>query len=182
MKKIISLALALSTFAVAFAQPTKKSVNPYEQEYQERIKQKEIDGIYIPKDLNDAFTQLDQLIDDADKDKTRSVEEELAVKKLFPTLGRWMWVNWHFMEGSRLSAYLASYGLKSPEDMSSFLIRSYHRYLNKKDLDIKGQMAVFKAKYEQKKQDKMARIQQQLRKETGDTNLVVKPVEQKKPK
>lgn len=182
MKKIISFALLFAISANSFAQPTKNETNPYEQEYQQRIKQKEIDGVYIPKDLNDAFAQLDQLIDDADKDKTRSVEEELAVKKLLPTLGRWMWVNWHFMEGSRLSAYLASYGLKSPEDMSSFLIRSYHRYLNKKDIDIKGQMAVFKAKYEQKKQDKMARIQEQLRKETGDTNIIVKPVDKKKTK
>lgn len=125
----------------------------YEAVYQKRIQQEEIDGVYIPRDLVDAFTQLNQLIDEESKRKFRSVDEEEAARKLHFSLGRWITHNWGFYEGSRLSHYIRKIGIYHPEDMARFIIISYHRYLNKKDLDIKGQLSYYQEKQERQRQE-----------------------------
>lgn len=108
-----------------------------EKKYKQRIRQSFIHGVYIPKDLADAFQQLNKLIDKASKKKFKEVPEEIAVKKLHFSLGRWMIYNWGFYEGSRLSYSLRKIGVSHPDDMARFVIMTYHRYLNKEDLNVK---------------------------------------------
>jgi len=54
-------------------------------------------------------------------------------------LGRWMSYNWNFELGSRFSHYLTiNMNLIYTDDMIDFMLRVYHRYLNKKPLDAKN--------------------------------------------
>jgi hypothetical protein len=106
----------------------------YESEYQTRITKTHINGRYIPKDIEDAMIELDRLIDEPSKQKLKSVPEEVAVRRIHFTFGRWMILNWGFYEGSRLSHYLKSKGVTYPDDMASALIAWYHRKLNGKPL------------------------------------------------
>jgi hypothetical protein len=135
--------------AVAQVQPEPAPANSreeYERNYQFRIKQTTLLGQYIPKDMFDAFRELDKLTDSESKAKFKSMNEADAEQKLLGRFGRWMIMNWGFYEGSRLSHVLKSSGVYHPDDMASFLIITYHRNLNKKELGIKELIIGYKDK------------------------------------
>jgi hypothetical protein len=145
----------LSTFFVfytlrVFCQTT----DPYEEKYQWRIQQEVLYGVYIPKDVNDALLQLNKLIDKESKAKFKAMDEEQAVHKLFFSLGRWMTHNWSLYDGSRLSVHLQNMGIHHPDDMCMFLIRVYHRSLNKKELGIKELLEDIAAQEEARKAER----------------------------
>lgn len=153
-------ALLLLLFAAtmpAFAQLAKPAETEaeFEKNYQWRIKQERLDGIYIPKDLVNAFEELNRLIEPSAKATFKSATEDEVVHKLFFSLGRWISQKWGFYEGSRLSHYLKSLGVSYPEDMSQVVIVSYHRYLNKKPLEIKVQIEAIKEKRQQENEERM---------------------------
>lgn len=134
------LIIIFSSFAmVMFAQtrPKKKQIS-HEERYQKRIKQERLDGVYIPKDLPDAFIQFNKLIEKETQDKFKAVPEEIAIGKLLHMgFGRWISYNYGFREGSRFSIYLNNLGIHHPEDMTRFVMTTYHRNLNKAKLDVK---------------------------------------------
>ena len=136
---VLAAILGLQVFAVAQTAPA-SSEDEYEKEYQKRLQKEYLFGVYIPKDLTDAFIQLNKLIDDESKAKFKSLDEADAVKRLHFSFGRWMTYNWSFYEGSRFSAYLKKLGIHHPEDMATFVMISYHRNLNRKSLDVKQQI------------------------------------------
>lgn len=142
--KFFSLVFLVCLAWPAFAQQKPPTTEEeYEKAFEWRIRQDMLNGVYIPKDLGEVFTELNRLINADSKQKFKSAAEEVAARKLHFSLGRWMIVNWGFYEGSRLSEYLRKSGLTYPDDMARFLIISYHRYLNKKDLQVKEQIAAF---------------------------------------
>lgn len=127
----------------------------FEAAYQKRIQKETLDGVYIPKDLKDAFIQLNKLIDDDSKAKFKKMPEAAVAKKLFFSFGRWITYNWGFYGGSRLSNYLRTLGIYFPEDMASFVMIAYHRNLNREKLDIKGLVEYFETK---RKKENEARL------------------------
>ena len=130
----------------------------YDSLYEIRIQKDELDGVYIPADLEDAFAELQRLSSPADLEKFRMASEETVRDKLHFGLGRWMIHNWGFYGGSRLSHYLKELGLEHPDDMGKFLLVSFHRHLNGKPLEIEEQVAYY---YELREQERLARQQQQ---------------------
>ena len=133
-KILLITCFSIMAFAGFAQKEPPETLDEYKKEYNERIKKDNLAGIYIPKDLNDAFVELNKKIADKDKDKFKSLSEDEAAHKLFFSLGRWIVVNWGFDGGSRLSHSFKGLGLFHPEDMSTFIIRAYHRKLNNKDL------------------------------------------------
>ena len=124
----------------------------FKKNYQQRIRKESINGVYIPKDVPDAFVQLNELIDEDSKQKFRKVHEDTAVTKLHFSLGRWIIRNWGFYEGSRLSHYLrTNLDIYHPEDMARFLIITYHRNLNRKPLNVKELVEKIHQKQEQER-------------------------------
>lgn len=123
----------LLILAVAFTVAVKGQDTTYQQqyemEYQKRIRLERINGRYIPKDLNDAMTQLDRLVDAEGKARFKSQPEEIAVRRIHFSFGKWMIVNWGFYEGSRLSHFLKSKGVSYPDDMATVLMTCFHRHL-----------------------------------------------------
>lgn len=109
----------------------------YEKRYQRRIQQEQLYGVYIPRDIGDAFNELNKKIDAPSKAKFKALNEDAAVRKLYFSFGRWLSHNWSFYEGSRFSHYLRELGLTHPDDMIEFVIITYHRSLHKKPLDVK---------------------------------------------
>ena len=125
--------------------------------YAIRIELEEIDGVYIPEDIEDAFSELTRLSSGADLEKFRSAPEEVVRDKLHFGLGRWMIHNWGFYQGSRMSHYLKGLGLEHPDDMAKFLVVSYHRHLNEEPLGIEEQVAFYR---EFREQERLKREQQ----------------------
>lgn len=129
----LGIILLLMSFASSvLAQPA--SQKP-EDIYNWRVQQEELNGVYIPKDLAECFTELDKKISKMSKVKFKDMDENTAMEKLHYSLGRWIWYNWGFYEGSRLSVYMNKVGVHDPEDMASFIIVAYHRHLNSQPLE-----------------------------------------------
>lgn len=111
------------------------SEEEYEKQYQRNILKTQINGVYIPQDLTDAFKTILELSTPEALNKFKMGEEAVVVNKLKLGIGRWMILNWNFYEGSRFSHLLKEKGLLHPEDMSSFMITTLHRHLNESDLN-----------------------------------------------
>ena len=133
LRKLLIVIISL-TASHLFSQDTTYQ-EKYELEYQQRIKLQKINGRYIPKDLNDAMTQLDELVDAEGQAKFKAQPEDIAVRRIHFSFGKWLIVNWGFYEGSRLSHYLRSHGITYPDDMATTLMTCFHRHLNGKALE-----------------------------------------------
>ncbi len=121
----------------ADAQPP-ESGSEYLKQYERRIRKEMLNDVYIPKDLTDTFKELTRLTDKEARMKFMNQEEDVVVKKLYFSLGRWIIHNWGFYGGSRLSHFLKTkLGVSHPEDQAVFIIRTYHRSLNKNELGVK---------------------------------------------
>lgn len=142
MRQILFLLLFIPLLSVDLgAQKPPETASEYEKAYQRRIRRELINGVYIPKDIGDAFTELNRLTDKESRAKFKGIPETLAAQKLHFSLGRWMIVNWGFYEGSRLTVWLNQVGLFHPDDMARFIIITYHRNLQRNPLEVKTLVA-----------------------------------------
>ncbi len=142
-QRLLHLALLLFSSSLLAQEKPPASEKEYEEALEWRTRQEILNGVYIPKDLGEVFAQLNRLIDGQSRQRFKNVPEDMAAKKLHFSLGRWMIHNWGFYGGSRLSVYLQKIGLTYPDDMARFLMITYHRYLNKNDLEVQKLAAHF---------------------------------------
>lgn len=142
----MTLLLLWCSSSLLLSQNPANTETEYETAYKKRIQKPYLNQVYIPADMAEAFAEFNRLIDQDSKKKFKSVPEDIAARKLHFSFGRWMTVNWSFYEGSRFSHYLKQVGVTHPDDMARFVIISYHRYLNKKPLDIKEQVTFYQEK------------------------------------
>jgi len=110
----------------------------YDSLYNINIRLSSINGVYIPKDLDEAHDRIIELSPAESLGKFARAPEAEVASKLHFGIGRWMIINWNFYEGSRLSHYLKQKGLLHPDDMAQFVLRTLHRKLNEKPLDTKS--------------------------------------------
>lgn len=122
--------------------------------YQARVQQSELDGMYIPKDLYDAFRQLDKLMDDDAKQSFMALSDEEVDRKTHGSLGVWIEHKWSMSEGSRLSEYFRKMRVPHYDYMIGIIIQSYHRHLHGKDLKVKEQVLYFRKKWDKKQKAK----------------------------
>lgn len=111
--------------------------------YKSNILKTRINGVYIPKDLEEAFMELDRLSPPESLQKIRVEDENFIAKKLHFGLGRWMAINWNFDEGSRFSHYLTRLGLLYRDEMIDFMLISYHRYLNQRPMEVEQRVKTY---------------------------------------
>lgn len=158
-EKVFAILLLLLGFGLTTlpAQGPVETEEDYDKKYQQRIQQEYLYGVYIPKDLSDAIVQLNKLAERESLQKFRAAQEDTAVQKLHFSLGRWIIYNWGFYDGSRLAHKLKQMGLHHPDDMAKFIIRSFHRSLNKKPIEVKAQL---KALQEARAKTRLQRLQE----------------------
>lgn len=141
--------LGINNSVFAQTQKELKPVNTaeeYEKQHKRNVRKSRINGVYIPKNVDDAIQQLVKLSTKKSLGKFKKAPEESVAEKLHFGIGRWMIVNWNFYEGSRFEQYLRNLGLGHPDDMADFMIISLHRFLNEKDLNTKDLVESFKKK------------------------------------
>ena len=136
MKALLTVVLILIFPFVLFCQS--EDAKRYANEYQINITKSHLNGVYIPKDMAEAFVELDRLISRENKAKYLTLNEKQAASSMFFSLGRWITIKWQFYVGSRFSHYLKTAGLKHPDDMAFFVMIMYHRHLSKAPLDVKN--------------------------------------------
>lgn len=136
MQKTGVLFIILTTWIPILSAQISQSDSLYYANYHHRIKQVYIDDVFIPADLPQAYEELIRLADPSGIDKFRHASEEVVTTKLRGGLERWIMINWGFEEGSRLSDLIKkSWGVEHPEDMASFVLIAFHRFLNQRPID-----------------------------------------------
>lgn len=128
------LTISFLSFGIA-SQSKTKVVIPTDSLYNENIKKSRLYGVYIPRDIDDAMVKLMELTDEKARLPLKTLDETTMSTKLYFGLGRWMAYNWNFEEGSRLSHYLRQRGLIYTEDMTRFMLVSFHRHINNRPLE-----------------------------------------------
>ncbi len=120
----------------------------WREENKVRLTTDSIRGIYIPKDLEDCFMQIDGFWDDSTKAMVKQwTEEEFSANAHFG-FGMWMRNNWQLWGGSRLSKYFDELGIYHPDDMSGIILDSYHRYLSGKEIKLEEQIKFYQDYWE----------------------------------
>jgi hypothetical protein len=156
-----------------FAQTQQEEPGPpsteaeFEQQYQERIRKETLNGVYIPKNLEEAMAELDKRVSSEARLKFKAIPEDSVCMIMHNRLGQWMILNWGFYGGSRLSNYLRSAGVTFPDDMADFLILAYHRRQNAKPIGIKELAIDFRERRKKEYQEKMKKgtvIHEEVRK------------------
>jgi len=113
-------------------------------EYANRFSLDTIQGVYIPKDINECIVHFEKRWSDSLKLVVKKKQESKFVSDAHLAVGMWMRNNWWLWKGSRLSNYFNDLGVNHPDDMSSIILTCYHRYLNGKQFNIKAQVDRFK--------------------------------------
>lgn len=109
----------------------------YAKQYQWRIAQETLNGVYIPANLNEALTELNRLTDEESRKSFASLPEEQAFRRLFHSLRLWIINKWGLNGGSRLSYLFHDLKLKHPDDLAELIIVSWHRQLNDRPINMK---------------------------------------------
>lgn len=99
------------------------------------------DGIYIPRDLMDALTELDKILDDSSKALIKSGEDGHF------GLGLYLRNNWGLWGGGRLKCYFDDRGLTHPDYISGLIIGTYQKKLLGEAFD-KDSLIAYYAKME----------------------------------
>lgn len=104
-----------------------KIVKKYIEECCVFSKAKYIEGVYIPKDIEDCIKQLDQLWGNDLKQKFKNKELDGLTEM---ELGRSLRNNWGLWSRSRLLQYFNNFGISNPDDISAIIFKCYCRHLS----------------------------------------------------
>lgn len=103
-----------------------------------------IDGVYIPRNLNDAILLLDAELSDSIRTIIKNMSEDDFLVDSHFGIGASIRNRWGLWKNSRLSRYFKKQGIRHPDDMSSIILTSYYRYLTKQEVRLKDQIAFYK--------------------------------------
>lgn len=120
MKKI--LFLLFLTLLLCTSSAAQKKVS-YERDYRYLVER--IDGIYIPKDIDEAIDSLDVILSAEDK---RYVADSLSLEDFCNDLGLGSGIRamWGFWGGSRLQKYFNDRKVFNPDYMSYLILKAYY--------------------------------------------------------
>lgn len=152
----LQLLLGSNLLTAQFSGPPNNQAE-YQKQYQWRVKQERLYGIYIPKSLDEAMLEMDRLTDEVSKKKFAALPEEVAFRKLFHSLRPWIVQNWGLEGGSRFSRLFEPLQLRHPDDIAELVVVSWHRHLHSKDRDFKALVEQIRQKRQeiwQKQQDR----------------------------
>ena len=113
-----------------------------------------LEGIYIPKNLNECYNELNSMFDKKliEEIKTKT-EKEFTTDSHFG-IGLWIRNNWGLWKGSRLYNFFKINGVIHPDDMSGIILTSYHRELNGIEIQLEKQIKYYQDYWEKQKKNK----------------------------
>jgi len=101
-----------------------------EEAYKNRIIADTINGLYIPKNLEECFLELNKLLKPKDIKTIKSLKNRNETIQYHLNFGMWLRNNWGLWEGSRLQQYFIGKGIHHPDGMSSTILEYYYDWLN----------------------------------------------------
>ena len=127
---IFCLLLSTTINAQRMGKSVNNSTNPKAIEEAKEFQQDTINGVYIPKNLEDCFIQLDQLLSDEDKQTIKQLRNRKETIQYHHNLGMALRNNWGLWSGSRLQKYMLDKKVKHPDNMSGIILEFYYDWLN----------------------------------------------------
>lgn len=103
------------------------------EEYLKKMDKDTIDGVYIPKNIEDCFNSLNKVLKNTDIKSIKSLSNREETIIHHHGLGQWIRNNWGLWSGSRLQKYLMDRNLTEPDGMSSKILEFYYDWLNGKN-------------------------------------------------
>ena len=98
---------------------------------------------YVPKNLNEALTQIDFNLSDSLKLEIKKKSENDFISESHFGLGIGMRNNWRLWKGSDLSKYFNNIGIYHPDDMSGIILTSYYRKHTGLEIKLDEQIAYY---------------------------------------
>lgn len=124
MKRFVILTLCIITGTCINAQKKFKTTR------QIQASSAKINGIYIPRDVNDAVNVLDTLLTNEQKDTLKTLSYEDYMAGLHHGLGMKLRNDWGLWKDSRLSLYFVSSGISHPDKMSDYILLAFYHHLH----------------------------------------------------
>ena len=142
MKKIIIAFVLMSFPLLCFAENATIATNTQENNREE---------IYIPENLDECFSELGKVIKKEDLEAFKNKKEDTAVSDAHFGIGVWIRNNWGLWANSPLVKYFNGLGIFHPDDMSSIILTSFHRFLNNKDIGLEKQIKYYRDYWDKEK-------------------------------
>lgn len=98
--------------------------------YKKRIVADSINRIYIPKNLEECFAELNRILKPKDIEAIKNLKDRNGTILYHHGFGTWLRNNWGLWGGSRLQQYLLKKGISYPDSMSSTILIYYYDWLN----------------------------------------------------
>lgn len=108
-----------------------------EEAYKQRLVADSINGLYIPKNIEECFIQLNKLLKTKDIETIKNLKNRSETIMYHHGFGTWLRNNWGLWGGSRLQQYLLGKGLNHPDDMSATILEYYYDWLHGQNEDWK---------------------------------------------
>jgi hypothetical protein len=106
-----------------------------EEEYLAKVQRDTLNGVYVPKDLQDCFLQLDKMLSTKDKTEIKNLKNKQETIKYHHGLGMTLRNSWGLWGGSRLQKYFLDKKVNHPDGMSSLILEYYYDWLNDKNAE-----------------------------------------------
>ena len=116
----------------------------------------EMHVVYVPKNLEECFAELQKFLTPAQLNEFKNVKEEEVIARYHKTLGMWIRRQWGLWSESRLTEYFNGLGISQPDDMYYIILTAFHRKLNNEDIKLEEQIK----EYQTYREDRKKRIQQ----------------------
>jgi hypothetical protein len=130
---------------------------------------------YIPRDLDDALTEVDRIMGAKGREDVLKASERDMIQHHFGS-GQWMRNSWGLWKGLRLAQYFNQLGIYHPDDMSGIILDSYWRRIHGQPIDLEGQVRYYQDYWKKMKiegsgePDGPANGSQPIRSETNRTS------------
>jgi len=112
-----------------------------------------LEGIYIPKNLNECYNELNSMLDKKRIDKIKTIsEKEFSTDSHFG-MGLWIRNNWGLWKVSRLHLFFKANGIFHPDDMSGIILTSYHRNLKGTEVQLEKQIKYYQEYWAKQKKE-----------------------------
>ncbi len=98
--------------------------------------------IYIPKDLDECFVELNKMLKPEDLEIVKN-RTESNIGTMHHGLGRWLRNNWGLWAESSLAKWFNEKGIHHADDMSGIILTSFWRDINSEPIELEEQIKFY---------------------------------------